>query len=70
MPMYEYRCAAGHTFEVRGKIDGSDAPTACTVPVGVQDLNGLDPTPCNQPVEKQLSAPSRHFPGADSWQKK
>lgn len=34
MPMYAYECTQGHSFEQRGRMDGSDAPTSCPVDVG------------------------------------
>lgn len=49
MPIYEYRCEKGHTFEVMQSM--SDDPlTACEV--------------CGAPVQKVLHAPSIHFKGS------
>jgi len=77
MPMYTYRCEAGHTFEQRGKMDGSDAPTTCPLTTFRKTrVTGVDGSVehfdaeeviCACPVQKVLSAPARVFPGADSW---
>jgi putative FmdB family regulatory protein len=49
MPVYEYRCAAGHRFEVTQKF--SDLPiTTCQA--------------CAQPVSKLISAPAIMFKGS------
>jgi putative FmdB family regulatory protein len=49
MPIYEYRCAKGHTFDVMQSM--SDDPlTACEV--------------CGAPVQKVLHAPAVHFKGS------
>ena len=49
MPIYEYRCDKGHTFEVMQSM--SDDPlTACEV--------------CGAPVQKVLHAPAVHFKGS------
>jgi len=49
MPIYEYRCEKGHTFEVMRSM--SDDPlTACEV--------------CGAPVQKVLHAPAVHFKGS------
>lgn len=76
MPMYTYRCDAGHTFEQRGKMDGSDAPKACTHASWARHepmegtVNGVTfKEVCIAPVQKVLSAPARVFPGADSWRR-
>jgi len=66
MPLYAYRCANGHEFEQHGKIDGSDAPTKCLTVIDVESINCR----CDAAVTKILAAPSRHFPGADSWRSK
>lgn len=69
MPMYVYRCEAGHTFEQQGKMDGSDAPAACIH----GSYGGVATTEarviCALPVQKVLAAPARVFPGADSWRR-
>jgi putative FmdB family regulatory protein len=49
MPIYEYRCEKGHTFEVMQSI-ADDALTACEV--------------CEAPVQKVLHAPAVHFKGS------
>lgn len=49
MPVYEYRCEQGHTFEVVQKM--SDPPiTVCEIDGG--------------PVERVLHAPAVHFKGS------
>ena len=49
MPIYEYRCEKGHTFDVMQSM--SDDPlTACEV--------------CGAPVQKVLHAPAVHFKGS------
>ena len=49
MPIYEYRCANGHTFDAFQSF--SDAPLeTCEV--------------CGAPVHKVLSAPALHFKGS------
>lgn len=49
MPIYEYRCDNGHTFEVMQSM--SDDPlTECEV--------------CGAPVQKVLYAPAVHFKGS------
>jgi putative FmdB family regulatory protein len=49
MPIYEYRCEKGHTFDVIQSM--SDDPlTACEV--------------CGAPVQKVLHAPAVHFKGS------
>jgi putative FmdB family regulatory protein len=49
MPIYEYRCTKGHTFEVIQSM--SDDPlTKCEV--------------CGSPVERVLHSPSIHFKGS------
>ena len=49
MPIYEYRCATGHTFEAFQPM-ADDPLTACEV--------------CEAPVERLLSAPAVHFKGS------
>ena len=49
MPIYEYRCDKGHTFDVMQSM--SDAPlTTCQV--------------CEAPVQKVLHAPAIHYKGS------
>lgn len=49
MPIYEYRCEKGHSFDVMQSM--SDDPlTACEV--------------CGAPVKKVLHAPAVHFKGS------
>lgn len=49
MPIYEYRCDNGHTFEVRQSMT-EDALTECQV--------------CGAPVQKVLHSPAIHFKGS------
>jgi putative FmdB family regulatory protein len=49
MPMYEYRCTKGHTFEVSQPIN-DDALTKCQV--------------CGSPVARVLHSPAVHFKGS------
>jgi putative FmdB family regulatory protein len=49
MPIYEYRCVNGHTFETFQSM-ADDPVTACEV--------------CEAPVERVLSAPAIHFKGS------
>ena len=49
MPIYEYRCATGHTFETFQSM--SDEP------VEICEF-------CEAPVERVLSAPAIHFKGS------
>lgn len=63
MPTYSFRCCSGHEFDERVKLDLSDAPKSCEFPMP-------EGSPCGQPVERTLTAPSGSFPGADSWRKR
>jgi putative FmdB family regulatory protein len=49
MPIYEYRCDNGHTFDVLQRMS-DEALTACEV--------------CGAPVQKVLHAPAVHFKGS------
>ena len=49
MPIYDYRCSKGHTFEVMQTV-GDDPPTKCEV--------------CGAPVERVLHPPVVHFKGS------
>ncbi len=49
MPIYEYRCEKGHTFEVLQSMS-DDSLTTCEV--------------CDAPVQKVLHAPAVHFKGS------
>jgi putative FmdB family regulatory protein len=49
MPIYEYRCEKGHTFEVLQRM-ADDALDACEV--------------CGAPAERVLHAPAVHFKGS------
>lgn len=49
MPIYEYRCENGHTFEVMQSIT-EDALTECIE--------------CGAPVQKVLHSPAIHFKGS------
>lgn len=68
MPLYDYRCAAGHTTTALVKIDQSDAPTQCEARVVLANGDRFIGTDaCGEPVERVLSAPSGTFPGAGTW---
>lgn len=62
MPLYSYRCHNGHEFDQQVKLDLSDAPKTC-------DFPAHEGGPCGQEVTRTLTAPSRSFPGADSWRR-
>jgi putative FmdB family regulatory protein len=63
MPLYQYTCKSGHTFEALVKMNLSDEPSRCPV-------RESDPAqPCNASVVRILSTPAKLFPGADSWRK-
>lgn len=49
MPIYEYRCANGHTFEVFQSMS-EDPVTSCIE--------------CSAPAERVLTAPAVHFKGS------
>jgi len=49
MPIYEYRCSKGHTFEVIQRMS-DDALDSCEV--------------CEAPAERVLHAPAVHFKGS------
>ena len=49
MPIYEYRCTKGHSFEVLQSIE-DDPLTKCEV--------------CGSPIERVLHAPAVHFKGS------
>jgi putative FmdB family regulatory protein len=49
MPIYEYRCTKGHTFEVLQSMN-DDPLTECEV--------------CGRPVERVLHSPAVHFKGS------
>jgi putative FmdB family regulatory protein len=49
MPIYEYRCEKGHTFEVLQSMS-DESLTTCEV--------------CGAPVQKVLHAPAVHFKGS------
>ena len=49
MPIYEYRCTKGHTFEVMQSIN-DDPLKVCEV--------------CGRPVERVLHSPAIHFKGS------
>ena len=77
MPLYEFRCEAGHVTEEVCKMDLSDAPTRCpvirqgcfkAVTEEGTEIWGLNPE-CRKPLTKIISAPTNTFPGADSWRK-
>lgn len=69
MPLYSYRCDAGHTFDQLVKMNGSDAPVTCPcIDEEVSQRLHVE-TVCGERVEKQLSLNAKSFPGADSWRK-
>ena len=49
MPVYEYRCQNGHSFEVLQRMS-DDPVTDCTV--------------CGAPVQRVMHAPAIHFKGS------
>jgi putative FmdB family regulatory protein len=49
VPIYEYRCTKGHSFEVLQSIE-DDPLTKCEV--------------CGSPIERVLHAPAVHFKGS------
>jgi putative FmdB family regulatory protein len=49
MPIYEYRCENGHTFEVMQRI-ADDPVTSCQT--------------CSAPVQRVMYAPAVHFKGS------
>ncbi|HEY7967951.1 MAG TPA: zinc ribbon domain-containing protein [Solirubrobacteraceae bacterium] len=49
MPIYDYRCSKGHTFELMQSV-GDPPPTKCQV--------------CGAPVERVLHPPVVHFKGS------
>ena len=49
MPLYDYRCENGHTFEVMQRMS-EDPLTTCTE--------------CGAPVQRVLHAPAVHFKGS------
>jgi len=62
MPLYSYRCAHGHLFDVRVRVDQSDAPKVCDFPMH-------EGTACQAELQRIITAPARSFPGADSWRR-
>lgn len=66
MPLYTFRCPAGHvTDELLCKSDLSDAPRTCCVLVGGEEP--FSQRVCGKPFELNLAAPASVFPGADRW---
>lgn len=65
MPLYQYECKSGHRFEALVKMDLSDEPARCQVMTDPAEPKSL----CGSSVERQLTAPAKLFPGADSWRK-
>lgn len=69
MPIYTFRCASGHKFDIIGKLDGSDTPKTCPK-VDEDTTRRLHvETTCGLPVEKEMALNAKSFPGADSWRK-
>lgn len=84
MPLYTYRCPAGHETEALVKHDGSDAPTKCPFDRAAAHKKGIDERKgglavpyhffdaaplCEKPLERVMSLNAKSFPGADSWRK-
>lgn len=72
MPLYVYRCPAGHETEALVKHDGSNAPTTCTHRIMVHvPAHGEDfLLECGgAPLERVIALNAKSFPGADSWRK-
>lgn len=69
MPLYTYRCEAGHTFDRMGKMDGSDAPKVCHQDATHFTKDDLPIDGCSSAVKKVLATTARSFPGADSWRR-
>lgn len=69
MPIHTFRCKLGHTFEALTKMDLSDAPKVCPKVDQAESIVSGREFLCLREVERLISAPSGHFPGADSWRK-
>ena len=65
MPLYQYECKSGHRFEALVRMDLSNEPARCEVLVNPQEPKSA----CGSTVVRQLTAPSKLFPGADSWRR-
>lgn len=65
MPLYSYKCDAGHKFDQHTRLDGVDAPTRCPWLLDPQEVRSQ----CNANVQRTIAVPARAFPGADSWRK-
>ena len=61
MPIREFKCTKGHTFEQLVKMDGSDEPKQCQHVIADDE--------CKAPVERIMSVNAKSFPGADSWRR-
>ena len=69
VPIYAFRCPAGHEFEILGKLDRSDEPKSCSaIDHELSDRLHVETT-CGQPVERLMSVNAKSFPGADSWRR-
>lgn len=70
MPLREFRCTKGHTFEALVKMDGSDEPTKCQHEGWERTGTGKDIlVGCSCSVERIMSVNAKSFPGADSWRR-
>lgn len=69
MPIYTYRCEAGHQFDIVGKMDRSDEPKTCPRMDDELTQRLHVETTCGKPIERQMALNAKSFPGADSWRK-
>lgn len=69
MPIYTFRCTSGHTFDIIGKLDGSDTPKTCSKVDEDMTRQLHVETVCGLPVQKEMALNAKSFPGADSWRK-
>lgn len=67
MPIYTYRCPVCHdTRELQRKIAEMDDPVTCIPCLEARSLEVADTfTPPR--MDRIMSAPAPHFPGASSW---
>lgn len=66
MPLYVYSCPRCSTeVELQRKISEMDEPVTCTTCVEQAEVTGGKGTPHR--MERIISAPAGHFPGASSW---
>ena len=67
MPIYSFKCAKGHEFDVIGKLSERDEPRTCQQQVR-EDLTDFTVI-CGEKLERQMALNAASFPGADSWRK-